>query len=80
MPALKQAVAFRAAGFSPRLIAGLAVTSFIGTIVLLEILSRLGVMGPLTFPAPSDIGRALYEGTIDLAEAINAGKADSTMS
>lgn len=57
----KQAITFRAAGFSPRLIAWLATTSFIGTVTLLEILSRLGVMGPLTFPAPSDIGRALYE-------------------
>ncbi|WP_163335634.1 ABC transporter permease [Desulfopila sp. IMCC35008] len=57
----KQVVAYRAGGFRPRLIFSFAAMSFVGIVVALEVLCRTGVIGALSFPAPSDIGRALME-------------------
>lgn len=57
----KQVVIYRAGGFRPRLILGLAFISFVGVVVALEVLCRTGVIGSLSFPAPSDIGRALMD-------------------
>lgn len=57
----KIVVAFRAGGFQPRIIFGLALVSFIGIIGLLEILCRAGVIGPLAFPSPAAIAKALAE-------------------
>jgi ABC-type nitrate/sulfonate/bicarbonate transport system permease component len=54
-------VPYRAGGFRPHFIAALGAASFAIVIVLLEIGSRTGVIGPLMFPAPSAIGAALTE-------------------
>ncbi|MCP4687285.1 MAG: ABC transporter permease [Desulfobacterales bacterium] len=57
----KKIVAYRAGSFSPRIMPWFAAGSIAGVIALLEALSRLGIVGDLFFPAPSAIGRALYE-------------------
>ncbi len=57
----RQPVRYRAGGFDPQLIRWVGAASFVGVIALLEILSQLGMIGPLTFPAPSAIGVALLD-------------------
>lgn len=57
----KTIVAYRAGSFNPRLIISLAAVSLVGLVGLLEISCRTGVVGPLSFPAPSAIGTALVE-------------------
>jgi len=61
MNAEKVAVAFRAQGFSPRIVIWLAAVSLVGAIGLIEAFCRMGVIGPLSFPAPSDIWKALAD-------------------
>ena len=51
----------RADGFAPRFIPWLGAASFVAIIGLIEGLARIGVLGPLAFPAPSAIGTALVE-------------------
>ena len=57
----KAAVAFRAQGFAPRVVVWLAAASVAGAVILLEIFCRLGIIGPLSFPAPSTIWLALVD-------------------
>ncbi len=57
----KTVVAYRARGFSPRIVTWLAAGSFVGVIAFLEVLCRVGAIGALSFPAPSDIWKALVE-------------------
>ncbi len=49
----KTVVAYRARGFSPRIVTWLAAGSFVGVIAFLEILCRVGAIGALSFPAPA---------------------------
>ena len=55
------AVAYRAQGFRPRIVIWLAAASLFGAVILLELLCRTGAIGPLAFPAPSDIWKALAD-------------------
>lgn len=59
MPVERTPVAYRAGGFSPRVVVWLAIASFAATVGLIELLCRAGVIGPLAFPAPSAIWQAL---------------------
>ena len=61
MAADKKNIIYRAGSFHPRLVISLAAASLVGLVGLLEILCRTGVIGPLSFPAPSAIGTALVE-------------------
>lgn len=54
-------VRMRASGFQPRFIGVLGLVSFVGIIAAIEMLARSGTIGPLSFPAPSAIGQALYQ-------------------
>ncbi len=54
-------VGMRASGFQPRFIGVLGLVSFVGIIAAIEVLARSGTIGPLSFPAPSAIGQALYQ-------------------
>lgn len=61
MPSDRKTVAYRAGGFEPRIIYWLAAASLVVTVALIELMGRLGWIGPLTFPAPSDIAAALSD-------------------
>ena len=61
MADLKTAVAYRGGGFRPRILPIVALISFVGSVALLEVFCRTGVIGPLSFPSPSSIGKALGE-------------------
>ncbi len=57
----RTAVAYRGGGFRPRIVPIVAFLSFIGFVALLEFLCQTGIIGPLSFPSPSSIGRALAQ-------------------
>ncbi|MBT3358534.1 MAG: ABC transporter permease [Rhodospirillales bacterium] len=59
MPNSRTAIAYRAGGFEPRVIFWFAAASFVATVGFIEFLSRIGFIGPLSFPPPTEIGAAL---------------------
>lgn len=61
MPSERTPIAFRAAGFQPRMIAIVGALSFVAVVAFLELCARMNWIGPLSFPAPSAIGNAFNQ-------------------
>ncbi len=59
--AARKPVPFRAGGLAPATRGWIAALSLVGVVGGLEVLAAWGLMGPLTFPAPSAIAQALAD-------------------